>query len=104
MKYGGAPLRGGWLGSYHTWVMYTVYILQNEQNRYYIGYTNSLVERLYRHNTSRNISTRHRGPWKVVYTEQHPNRQSAWLREREIKRMKGGNSFKKLIMERWPSG
>lgn len=78
--------------------MFTVYIIQNSSTqRYYVGYTEDLQERLLRHNSGRNISTKNGGKWTVVHTEELPDKVSAWKREREIKKYKGGNSFKKLI-------
>ncbi len=78
--------------------MYTVYILHSIQyNRYYIGSTGNLVKRLERHNSMNVRSTKHCAPWKVVYTEQYITRSLAVQREKQIKRYKGGNAFKKLI-------
>lgn len=36
-------------------------------------------------------------PYVVVHQEQYPTRQDAYRRERQIKRYKGGNAFKKLV-------
>ena len=78
--------------------MYSVYIIQSiTSGRYYIGYTVNLAERLVHHNSGANHSTAKRGPWKVVHAEEFEDKKSAWLRERQIKKYKSGEAFKKLI-------
>ena len=77
-------------------IPYFVYIIQSEKDgRYYIGSTQNLEERLDRHNQGRSKFTKGRGPWELVYSEDHPNRASAVKRENEIK-----NRKKKLYIER----
>lgn len=78
--------------------MFTVYIIQNSSTkRYYVGYTENLQERLQRHNSGRNTSTKNGGKWSIVYTEELTDKISAWKRERQIKKYKGGEAFKKLL-------
>ena len=76
--------------------MYYVYILQSKK-RYYIGYTSNLEERLRNHNSGKNVSTKYGIPWVVVYSKKFEDKKLAWLRERQIKKYKGGEAFKKLI-------
>ena len=71
--------------------MYYVYVLENKESSHYIGYTNNLQRRIKDHNYSKNISTKKKGPWHLVYKE------DAFLRERQIKRYKGGEAFKQLL-------
>ena len=78
--------------------MFTVYIIQNSSTRrYYVGYTEDLQGRLQRHNSGRNLSTKSNGKWGIVYTEEFSDKVSAWKRERQIKKYKGGEAFKKLV-------
>jgi len=78
--------------------MYTVYIIKSEKNeRYYVGFTNNIGDRLSHHNSGATTSTRSGRPWSIVYREQFSDKKSAWLRERQIKKYKGGEAFKKLI-------
>ena len=50
--------------------MYLMYIIQSLKNqRYYVGSTGNITQRLSEHSRGQNISTRNRGPWKLVYTE-----------------------------------
>jgi putative endonuclease len=79
---------------------YYTYIIQNSiSKKDYIGYTANLIDRLKRHNSGRNVSTRTQGEWILVYKEKFDEKKIAWLRERKIKRYKGGNAFKALIKQ-----
>lgn len=83
-----------WAVSY----MLTVYIMRNESTeKYYIGFTSNIRDRLKHHNSGASRFTRGKGPWKLVYQEHYQNKREAWLREKQIKSYKGGNAFKKLI-------
>ena len=66
-----------------------VYIIQSQiDGSYYIGSTQDIVERLERHNQGRSKYTKTKRPWKLVYSEEHPNRSVAVKREKEIKNRK----------------
>jgi len=68
---------------------FCVYIIQSEIDRsYYIGSTRDIDERLERHNQGRSKYTKTKRPWKLVYSEEHPNRSVAIKREKEIKNRK----------------
>ena len=84
---------GGKLGK----LMHTVYILQNESKKYYIGCTNNLERRLLEHNSGESKSTKNRGLWTVLYKEHFEKSVDAYEREKKIKSYKGGRAFKKLI-------
>ncbi len=84
--------------------MFYTYILENDEGKHYIGHTNSLEERLKRHNSGQVISTKNKGSWKIIYSESFPSKQEAYKRERQIKSFKGGNAFKKLLLEGCESG
>ncbi|PIP37534.1 MAG: endonuclease [Desulfobacterales bacterium CG23_combo_of_CG06-09_8_20_14_all_52_9] len=56
--------------------------------RYYIGHTQDITQRLQRHNTNRVPSTRHKGPWVLVYQEEFYSRKDAAYRERYLKQLK----------------
>ncbi len=79
--------------------MFTVYIIYNViTHKYYIGFTSDIEDRLRHHNSGATRSTKGKGYWIVVYQEHFINKKEAWLRERQIKKYKGGNAFKKLIV------
>jgi hypothetical protein len=47
--------------------MYYVYLLYSEKiDKYYIGQTNSLKDRVNRHNENRCRSTKNKGPWILI--------------------------------------
>ena len=79
--------------------MYYVYILKSlRDNKYYIGSTTDIDKRLAFHNAGLQRSTKNRTPFILVYSEVHPNRRAAEMREKQIKSYKGGNAFKQLLM------
>ncbi len=78
--------------------MYFVYILKiQKDDRYYIGQTEDLDKRLGMHNDGRVISTRNRTPFVLIRKEIFNSRGEARKRENYIKKLKGGNEFRKLI-------
>ena len=81
--------------------MYTVYILKSEHyDRYYIGSTKNLEERITRHNQGRSKWTKQYRPWQIIYTEYHEDKETALKREKQKKSYKSGEAFKKLIHNR----
>jgi len=78
--------------------MYYVYILQREKDwKLYIGQTNNVEERLKMHNLGRVIATRNRRPFKLLVTKEFSTRKEAMKTERYLKKLKGGNEFKKIL-------
>jgi len=79
---------------------YYVYIIQSKKTgRYYIGSTKYVLNRVLEHNQSKVRSTRKRGPWIKVYSEEFLTRKEAIRREMKIKSYKGGEAFKRLVSE-----
>ena len=77
---------------------FTVYVLKSEAtNRFYVGHTRNIQQRLAMHNSHRVRSTKAYAPWVVVYSEEVKTRLVAYAREMQIKSYKGGEAFKKLI-------
>ena len=75
-----------------------LYIIQSQKDSsYYVGTTADLSERIERHNQGRSKFTKHKRPWKLVYTEKHPDRSSAMKREYAVKRRKSTQYIKKCI-------
>jgi putative endonuclease len=65
---------------------YYVYILESESGVYYKGYTSNPLHRLEEHNQGRSRYTSSKGSWKMVYLEKMPDKKSALIREKQIKR------------------
>lgn len=78
---------------------YIVYVIYSEQSgKRYIGHTKDLQKRLEQHNTGISKWTSGKGQWKVIYYEAGYRRRSeALVREKQLKRMKGGIQFKALL-------
>jgi putative endonuclease len=75
-----------------------VYILQSETtHRFYIGSTNDVARRQEEHARGKNLATRGRGPWKLVYQEPCESLLEARRREVEIKRWKSSKMIQALI-------
>jgi len=82
--------------------MFWVYVLQNPEGQFYIGHTDSLANRVASHNRTDKISgkfTRKNGPWRLVWSEEHPDRPSAMRREREIKRLKSARLVRDRLLK-----
>ena len=80
--------------------MFSFYILFSKKlNRYYIGSTQNLSERLRRHNTNHRGFTGKANDWKVVYTETFETKTLAYARERQVKSWKSRKAIEKLINE-----
>ena len=78
--------------------MFFVYILQSQiTNKFYIGSTGNLEDRLIRHNSGRSKETANGKPWKLVYTENFQSRSEAMKREMELKAWKSHQRITNLI-------
>jgi putative endonuclease len=77
---------------------YFVYILYSQKrDRYYIGHTENLAERLLQHNAGRTPSTKPGRPWRIVYQENCEDKSQAYHRELEIKGKKSRTYIEQLI-------
>ena len=80
-----------------------VYILENPQGKFYIGHTDDLERRLTEHNSDEKVGTKYthkNGPWRPLWTEEHPTRASAVRRERFIKSRKSAAWIRKYLLRR----
>ena len=65
--------------------IYYFYILYSDKlDKYYIGHTSDLQERLRRHNSNHKGFTGKGNDWVVVYTEIYTSKKLAYAREREV--------------------
>ncbi len=77
---------------------YCVYIIFSETlNRYYVGQTSRLSERLKEHNSGYTKFTKAGRPWVLVHTETFFSCNDAVAREKQIKQMKSSIYIKNLI-------
>ena len=83
--------------------MFTTYVLRSQAtNRFYTGSTSDFDTRFRRHNEDASASTKHRGPWDLVYREDFATRSEAFRRERYFKSGKGREELKMLLAARKP--
>ena len=77
---------------------YHVYILYSPSlNQYYVGHTENLKDRIFRHNNSGSKSTKKANDWILKYTEEFESRQKAMSRELEIKNKKSRKYIEWLV-------
>ena len=78
--------------------MFALYVLHSSRlDRYYVGHTDDLEDRLARHNQGRSKSTKHGAPWEIVHTEDFETRSQAMAREREVKSWKSAARIRSLV-------
>jgi len=66
--------------------MFYVYILKSKKDgKLYVGYTNDLKRRTEEHNSGKNISTKSRRPFELVYYEAYKSKDDAKRREDMLK-------------------
>ena len=79
-------------------IMFAVYIIYSGSlDKYYIGFTGDVDERLRRHNAGRSKYTKAGIPWELVYVEHYLSRGEAMARERQLKGWKNRRRLEALI-------
>ena len=78
-------------------LFYTYILYSSIKDKFYIGHTENVQNRLLQHNTRNNLGT---NDWTVVYTEKYDNRSDAMKREKEIKNKKSRKYIEYLIQEK----
>jgi putative endonuclease len=81
-----------------------VYVIQNADGRFYVGMTTDLEGRLKDHNSGISRWTKHRGPWKLVWSHECATIGQARKLENQLKRQGRGNGFYNAIGLTPPSG
>jgi putative endonuclease len=75
-----------------------VYILKSESSdRFYIGQTKDLAQRVAYHNANYSKSLKNRGPWRLVHTEEFTTRSEAVRRESLFKSWKDRGMIEALV-------
>ncbi|MCC5942877.1 MAG: GIY-YIG nuclease family protein [Balneolaceae bacterium] len=78
--------------------MVYVYILYSVvADRYYVGQTSNLEERVSRHNQGGSKYTKFGIPWKLVYKEGFETRSEAMKREKKLKSSKNREHLRRVI-------
>jgi len=77
---------------------YKVYILYSPvKDKYYIGQTQDLNNRLAEHNSGESKSTKSGIPWKIVYQKEFDTRSAAMSFENHLKKMKSRKYLESII-------
>lgn len=78
--------------------MFYVYIIYSKElDRYYIGHTENLDDRIFRHTNSGSKSTKAVSDWVLKHKEKFNTRSEAMKRESEIKKKKSRKHIEWLI-------
>ena len=80
--------------AHHVYILYSII-----KNRFYVGSTSDVEERLKRHNAGATTSTKNGRPWKVVFTKEFDSKTEALKYENYIKRMKSRKFIESLIQK-----
>ena len=75
-------------------MFYTYVLYSNQHNRFYIGLSANLVERIKHHDKGMVRSSKPYRPWTLVWFMEHQTRSEAFSRERKLKNLK---SHKRLV-------
>lgn len=79
-------------------MMYFVYILYSDAlDKYYIGSTSNIDERLKKHLSNHKGYTSKAKDWELVYSEEYDTKTLALKRERQIKNWRSRKMIGKLI-------
>jgi putative endonuclease len=77
---------------------YCFYVLYSlSSDKYYIGHTGDMEERLRKHNTGHKGYTGRFNDWEVVYSEVFESKELAYKRERQVKGWKSRKKIEKLV-------
>ncbi len=80
--------------------MITVYVIESITDQtWYTGMALDAVVRLKEHNGGKNRFTKGHLPWKIIYTEFHPDWNEARTREKYLKSTAGKNWLKKYFKQ-----
>ena len=83
--------------------MFYAYILISESTgKLYIGQTDNLMRRLCEHNdpthNPKKFTTKQKGPWKLIHSEEFSTRSEAMLREKWLKSGVGRDWIRQKIL------
>ncbi|MBL7728809.1 MAG: GIY-YIG nuclease family protein [Dinghuibacter sp.] len=78
--------------------MVTVYVIESISDQtWYTGMALDPINRLAEHNAGKNRFTKGHRPWKIIFTEMHPDWATARKREKYLKSAAGKSFIKKHL-------
>jgi putative endonuclease len=80
-------------------LMYSVYIIESDNGRWYYGSSENVEQRISDHNNNRANYTRFKGPWKLIFRRDFENKTEALKFELLLKRMKNKNYIRSTFSE-----
>jgi putative endonuclease len=81
--------------------MYLVYAIASIHRNYiYVGLTSDIEERLYRHNSGYEKTTKPYAPFDLIFTEESESRIEARKREKYWKSTTGKERLRQILKER----
>ena len=78
--------------------MFYVYVLEDENDEHYIGFTTDLKKRLREHNQDKSFATKGHA-WRCIYYEACLDRDDARRREKYFKTNQGRRLLKRRLKE-----
>jgi len=80
--------------------MITVYVIESLSDyTWYTGMAKNALHRLAEHNSGKNRFTKGHLPWKIIYTELHPDWETARKREKYLKSSAGKIWVRKYLLQ-----
>lgn len=79
--------------------MYSVYILESNEGKWYYGCSENLDQRVADHNSNRANYTRFKGPWKLIFRKEFQTKSEALKFELQLKRLKNKNYIRTTFSE-----
>jgi putative endonuclease len=70
-------------------MIYTVYVLKDENGKHYTGYTSNIEKRLWEHNHGVTITTKRGKNWVLIYKKEFEIKRDAIIYERFMKTGQG---------------
>ncbi|MDP5082280.1 MAG: GIY-YIG nuclease family protein [Winogradskyella sp.] len=81
-------------------MIFNTYILYSKsKDRFYVGHTADVEDRLNRHNSGRSKSTKYGMPWEIAYTKEFTTKPEAYQFEMLIKSKKSRDFIIQLIKD-----
>ena len=77
---------------YHFYIIYSLSI-----DKFYIGHTADLEDRISKHNSNHKGFTGKANDWELVYSESYDSKTEAYARERQVKKWKSRRNIEALI-------
>jgi putative endonuclease len=77
---------------HHTYILFS-----KSKNKYYIGSTSNIQDRIIKHNSNHKGFTGKMNDWEIVYLEEFDSIQKARFREKQIKNWKSRIMIENLI-------